>query len=63
MIRCWDKDWTTSNGLGMIKIKMGSLMINGGIVDSYDLINNNKPTGSIKIESVFEPKDGEHYEE
>ena len=57
-MRVWDQDLTTSDAIGFAKIKVSSLMINYGIEDWFEISYDNKPSGKIRLSSVFQPKDG-----
>jgi len=62
-LRVWDQDLTTSDAVGFTKIKLSSLMINCGVKDWFTILYDNKPAGQILLESVFEPKGGNAYDE
>ena len=63
VLRVWDQDLTTSDAVGFTKIKMSSLMINCGVEDWFDVMYNNKPAGSVKLTTVFEPEGGNAFEQ
>ena len=62
-LRVWDQDMTTSDAVGFCKIKMSSLIINMGVSDWFTIMFDNQPAGSIKLETTFEPKGGNQYEQ
>jgi len=50
-LRCWDKDWATSDPIGFVKCKASAFMINNGVEDWYTLYLDNKDAGKILIVS------------
>ena len=61
-MRVWDQDMTTSDAVGFTKIKMSSLMINCGVESWFTIMYDNKPAGEILLQTTFEPKGGNQYE-
>jgi len=61
-LRVWDQDMTTSDAIGFTKVKVSSLMINGGLEDWFTITYDNKPAGEILLSSEFAPEGGDAYE-
>jgi len=57
-LRVWDKDLTTSDAVGYVKIKMSSLIINDGVDDWFTITYDNKPAGEVNLVTVFAPEGG-----
>jgi len=63
IIRCWDKDLTTSDAVGFAKIKLSALIFNNGVDDWFDIMYENKGAGSVHITTEFEPEGGDKFEQ
>ena len=53
---------TTSDAVGFCKIKVASLIYDGGLKQDFEIFYSNKVAGKIKIKSEFEPEGGDKFD-
>ena len=61
-VRVWDQDLMSSDAVGFVKVKVSSLMINGGTTDAFTLYYENNSAGTITLTSVWAPEGGSEYD-
>ena len=61
-VRVWDQDLMSSDAVGFVKVKVSSLMINGGTTDEFTLYYENNSAGTISLTSVWAPEGGSEYD-
>ena len=62
LLRVWDEDMMGSDAIGLVKFKLSSLMIDGGVEDAFEIHWEDRPAGRITLKSEFEPVGGDKYE-
>ena len=62
-VRVWDQDLMSSDAVGFVKVKVSSLMINGGTTDSFTLYYENESAGVSTLTSVWAPEGGSEYDQ
>lgn len=62
-VRVWDQDLMSSDAVGFVKVKVSSLMINGGTTDDFTLYFENSSAGTITLTSVWAPEGGSAYDQ
>ena len=51
----------SSDAVGFVKVKVSSLMINGGLTDDFTLYYENNSAGKITLTSEWAPEGGDRY--
>ena len=51
ILRVWDQDLTTSDAVGFTKLKMSSLIINGGVDSWFTIMYDNKSAGEVHLKT------------
>jgi len=62
-VRVWDQDLMSSDAVGFVKVKVSSLMLDGGLTDNFTLYFENNSAGIITLTSEWAPEGGDKYDQ